>query len=119
MSIWNNAPKNSQQVFEYLKTLASRMRTATYGEIASAIGLEEDREIAPISLNYPLGFIRDQICRPRGLPWLNALAVSASTGLPGDSFLPPGVSFGNDECILWRGAVLAVFGYPWEQIVID
>jgi len=119
MSIWDNAPKNSRAVFEHLKSLAKRMRTESYGEIARAIGTKEAREIAPVSLNYPLGFIRDKICRPRGLPWLNALAVSSDTWLPGDSFLPNGVAFGDDERILWKGAVLAVFGYPWESVVID
>jgi hypothetical protein len=119
MSIWSDAPKNSRQVFEYLKLLAVRMRTESYGEIASAIGLQEAREVAPISLRYPLGFIRDMICRPRGLPWLNALAVSTATGLPGDSFLPEGVAFGDDERVLWRGAALSVFAYPWEIVVLD
>ena len=119
MSIWNEAPKNSRAVFKYLKILAKKMRVESYGEIAAAIGEEEGREIAPVSLNYPLGFIRDQICRPRGLPWLNALAVNANSWLPGESFLPPGVAFGEDELILWRGAVLAVFGYPWESVLVD
>jgi|SRR6185437_206884 len=119
MSIWTDAPKNTQLVFEYLKTLAARMRTESYGEIAAAIGLEEAREIAPVSLRYPLGFIRDRICRPRGLPWLNALAVNSESGLPGDSFLPEGVAFGDDERVLWRGAVLAAFGYPWASIDVE
>jgi len=119
MSIWDEAPKNSRAVFEHLKVLAKRMRVESYGEIAEAIGEQEDREIAPVSLNYPLGFIRDSICRPRGLPWLNALAVNATTWLPGESFLPQGVAFGDDELILWRGAVLAVFGYPWDSVVVD
>ena len=119
MSIWDNAPKNSRAVFEHLKLLARRMRTESYSEIARAIGLDEDREIAPVSLRYPLGFIRDNICRPRGLPWLNAVAVSANTGLPGDSFLPEGVAFGDDEKVLWRGAVLAVFAYPWDLVTVD
>jgi hypothetical protein len=117
-SIWDEAPKNSRAVFEHLKLLAKRMRVATYGEIALAIGEREDREIAPVSLNYPLGFIRDNICRERGLPWLNALAVNGETWLPGDSFLPEGVAFGEDDRILWRGAVLAVFGYPWDTVVV-
>lgn len=119
MSVWDNAPKNSRAVFEHLKILAKKMRVESYGEIATAIGKAEGREIAPVSLNYPLGFIRDQICRPRGLPWLNSLAVNANTWLPGDSFLPKGVAFGKDELILWRGAVLAVFGYPWESVSVD
>jgi len=119
MSIWDKAPKNSQAVFEYLKVLAKRMRVESYGEIAAAIGEKEEREIAPVSLNYPLGFIRDKVCRPQGLPWLNALAVNGTTWLPGESFLPPDVTFGDDELILWRGAVLAVFGYPWKSVTVD
>ncbi|HEX8691669.1 MAG TPA: hypothetical protein VF746_04565 [Longimicrobium sp.] len=119
MSIWNEAPKNTRAVFEHLKVLAEQMRVESYGEIAAAIGMAEGRKIAPVSLSYPLGFIRDKICRPRGLPWLNALAVNGDSWLPGDSFLPPEVAFGEDERILWRGAVLAVFGYPWELVVVE
>jgi len=118
MSIWDEAPKNCRAVFEHLKILAKKMRVESYGEIAEAIGEREGREIAPVSLSYPLGFIRDKICRPSGLPWLNALAVNATTWLPGDSFLPPGVAFGDDEIVLWKGSVLAVFGYDWESVRI-
>ena len=118
MSIWDRAPKNSHAVFEHLKVLAMRMRVESYGEIAHTIGRAESREIAAVSLSYPLGFIRDEICRRRGLPWLNALAVNGATWLPGDSFLPEGVAFGDDERVLWRGAVLAVFGYPWETVTV-
>lgn len=119
MSIWDEAPKNSRSLFEYLKEMAKKMRVESYGEIAKAIGDKENREIAPVGLGDPLGFIRDQICRPRSLPWLNALAVNNNNWLPGDSFLPPDVDFGNDERILWKGAVLAVFGYPWDSVIID
>lgn len=119
MSTWDGAPKNSRAVFEHLVVLARRMRVETYGEIADTIGAREGRKIAPVSLSHPLGFIRDRICRERGLPWLNALAVNAGSYLPGDSFLPEGVAFGRDEEVLWRGAVLAVFAYPWERVVMD
>lgn len=118
MSVWDDAPKNSEAVFDHLKECARLMRTTTYGEIATAIGLLEDREIAPISLRFPLAFIRDNVCRPNGLPWLNAIAVNASTGFPGDSFLPEGVAFGDDDRVLWRGTVLAVFAYPWDAVSI-
>ena len=119
MPTWDDAPKNTRAVFEYLRLLAKRMRVETYGEIAAAIGMKEGREIAPVSLSYPLGFIRDEICRPRGLPWLNVIAVRGDSWQPGDSFLPPGVAFGDDEHILWRGAVLAVFAYPWESVDVE
>jgi len=116
MSIWDGAPKNTEAVYDRLTLLAKRMRVETYGEIAAAIGQAEGREIAPVSLSHPLGFIRDKICRQQGLPWLNALAVSADDWHPGDSFLPSGVAFGTDEGVLWRGAVLAVFAYPWDKV---
>ena len=119
MTIWDNAPKNTRAVFEHLRLLAKRMRVVTYGEIAEAIGRSEQRQIAPVSLAYPLGFIRDEICRPRGLPWLNAIAVGGDRWLPGESFLPEGVALGEDERVLWRGMVLAVFAYPWELVVLD
>ena len=118
MTIWNEAPKNSLAVFEHLKLLAKRMRVESYGEIAAAIGKAEEREIAPVSLSRPLGFVRDKICRPRGLPWLNALAINSSTWLPGDSFLPHDVAFGDDERVLWRATVLAVFAYPWNLVLV-
>jgi len=85
------------------------MRVESYGEIAAAIGEEEDREIAPLSLNYPLGFIRDQICRTRGLPWLHALAVNAETWLPGESFPSPDVAFGDDERVLSSTSIIEPF----------
>jgi hypothetical protein len=119
VSLWTDAPKNTQAVFEHLKMLAKHMRVESYAEIAATIGRAEGREIAPVSLSHPLGFVRDHICRPRGLPWLNALAVNATTWLPGDSFLPRDVAFGKDEQVLWRGSVLAVFGYPWETVLVE
>lgn len=115
-SIWADAPKNSEAVYLHLVELAAMMRVESYGEIADAIGAAENRKIAPISLRYPLGFIRDKICRFRGLPWLNSLAVNDANWLPGDSFLPAKVAFGNDEAVLWRGAVLSVFAYPWSTV---
>ncbi|MCB9647869.1 MAG: hypothetical protein H6730_14865 [Deltaproteobacteria bacterium] len=118
-TIWTKAPKNSEAVYKHLTRQASLMRVESYGEIAATIAEAEGRQIAPISLRFPLGFIRDEICRPRGLPWLVALAVNDSTWLPGDSFLPDGVAFGQDEAVLWRGAVLSVFAYPWETVDLE
>jgi hypothetical protein len=109
----NEAPKipaKTEEVFEYLKVCAGQMRTVTYGEVADAVGL------TPIGMAYPLGYIRDEVCRPRGLPWLNAIAVNQQTRRPGDSFLPAGVAVGRDEERFWRGMVLQVFVYDWDQV---
>lgn len=119
MSVWERAPKNSELLYKHLCKMARRMRVETYGEIAAAIGTSEGREIAPVSLGHPLGFIRDEICLKNGLPLLNALAVNGDTWRPGDSFLPAGMSFGRSEDVLWRASVSAVFAYPWETVLLD
>jgi hypothetical protein len=103
-------PAKTRKVFDYLKGCARQMRTVYYGEIANAVGL------APIAIGKPLGYIRDRICRRRGLPWLNAIAVNQTSWRPGDSFLPPNVSMGQDEERLWRGMVLQVFAYDWDSV---
>ena len=82
----------------------------TYGEVAHSVGL------GPRGIGQPLGYIRDVVCRERGLPWLNAIGVSKNTKRPGDSFLPEGVAIGNDEENLWRGMVLQVFAYNWSNV---
>ena len=110
----NAAPKipaKTEQVFEYLKVCAGQMRTVTYGEITKALHMGKGQGV-----RYALGYIRDHLCRARGLPWLNAIAVNKETWRPGDSFLPAGVAVGRDEERLWRGMVLQVFVYDWDQV---
>jgi hypothetical protein len=104
------APAKSEQVFNYLKQCAHDMRTVTYGELAKAVGL------APTGIGYQLGYTRDDICRQRGLPWLNAIAVNADKHRPGDNFLPQEFARGQDEERMWRGMVLQVFAYDWERV---
>ncbi len=106
-------PARAREIFYYLKGCAEEMRTVNYGEIAEAVML------APIAIGTPLGYIRDHICRRRGLPWLNALAVNKDTWRPGDSFLPTGVAMGRDEEVMWRGLVLQVFAFDWSTVEFD
>lgn len=105
-------PAKTKDVFEYLKKCASEMRTASYGEIGKATN------VAPVGIGNQLGYIRDHVCREKGLPWLNAIAVNAETWRPGESFLPVGVAVGRDEERMWRGMVLQVFAYEWEHVML-
>ena len=101
----------TREVFEYLKDCASKMRIVTYGEIADEVGL------AKPEVGKPLRFIRDEVCRSRGLPWLNAIAVNFKTGRPGRGFLPTDFAITRaDEEALWRGMVLQVFAYNWTTV---
>jgi hypothetical protein len=103
-------PAKTKEVFEYLKKCAFQMRTASCGEIG------EVTDVAPIGIGHQLGYIRDHVCRAKGLPWLNAIAVNGSTWRPGESFLPADVAVGRDDERLWRGMVLQVFAYDWETV---
>lgn len=103
-------PAKSREVFEFLKKCARHMRTVTYQEVGDTVGLPA------IGVNKPLGYIRDSICRERGLPWLNAIVVNGTSRRPGDAFLPEGVATGRDEERLWRGMVLHVFGFDWDGV---
>ena len=110
MSRTAKTPAKTGEVFEYVKRCATEMRTVTYKEIACAVGL------AKPGVAYPLGYIRDEICRKQGLPWLTVIVVNADTRRPGEKFLPNEVEFGQDNELLWRGMVLQVFSYPWERV---
>ena len=114
MSEERKPPKHAREVFEYLKKCARQMRTVSYGGIATVVGSH------PIAMRFPLGYIRDNICREHGLPWLNAIAVNADTWYPGVNFLPKDVNMpGEDEELMWRGMVLQVFAYDWSCVEFD
>lgn len=79
-------PARTREVFDVLKECAEYMYTESYGEIANRVGL------APSGIGYQLGWIRDNICRRHGLPWINLLAVNKEEWFPGESsrFCPKG-----------------------------
>ena len=107
-------PAKTRKVFEYLKICAEQMRTVTYKEIAEEVNL------AKPGVGKPLGYIRDEICRKRGLPWLNAIAVSSTTDRPGVGFFPEEIIISEvDEEYLWRGMVLQVFAKYWGDVDFD
>ena len=107
-------PARTAEVLEVLKECAADMRTITYGEIAERCGL-----VAP-GVGVPLGYIRDEVCRSRGWPWLSMIAVNAQSMRPGDSFLPDGLTLPEDEIdVWWRGMVLQVYAYDWADVTLD
>lgn len=107
-------PKNTREVLAVLKRRAHDMRTIAYGDLAQEVGLPDGR-----SIRYPLGYIRDEICRAYDRPWLVAIAVSAETRRPSGSFLPEGVDLAGDDQRWWRGMVLQVYAYDWSGVTLD
>ncbi len=75
----------------HLVRAAQRRETPTYGELGKAIG----RHHRPI--RHVLGYIRDDIVLPRGLPMITAIVVNDNTRLPGDKFLPEGTEDLTEE----------------------
>jgi len=86
----------------------------TYHELGEQIGCH------PRAVHHLLGYIRDDVCAPAGLPLLNALAVRRDTGLPGDRFLPGGTAHLDPEA--YREAATRrqeeVFEFPdWDDVL--
>ena len=103
------------EVFNYLKECASKMRVVTYGEVEAAVG-EHALSLGPRHLDY----IQDEICRPRGLPFISAIVVNSRTWKPGTGFMPDGVTINeHDLDLFWRGVVLQVFATDWSKVEID
>lgn len=104
-------PAKTDEVFSELVKAARAMRTVTYGELA------ERARLAKPGIGRPLGYIRDEVCRARGLPWLTVIAVNGKTGRPGDSFLPRGAGMDPDDLeVWWRAMVLQVFATDWRGV---
>src|SRR5690349_10376149 len=72
----------------YLVEAAQRRTTLTYEALGAPINWH------PRNFGHPLRYIRDEICRPRGLPLLTAIVVrkhkKVDRRLPGKDFLPEG-----------------------------
>lgn len=110
-------PVGTGEMVFVLLECARDMRTITYRELSRL------SDLAPsgIGAHRPLGFIRDELCRRHDLPWLSALAVSASDMRPGDNWLPPDHPLRADTWTpaqeeLWRAMVARVYAYDWRSI---
>jgi len=84
-----------------------------HDELGDAVGLPA------IATGTPLGFIRDHICIPRKLPFLNFIAVQSGSRRPGESFLCEGLKTEMDDELFWRGMVLQVFAFNWNDVPFD
>lgn len=108
--------ENSYELLPHLVLAAQLRETPTYKELGEKLDIHW--RLVP----HCLGFIRDDICLPRGLPLINAIVINGSTGLPGDSFLPEGSDHLTDEEYLaafelHRDQVFTFSG--WDQLLSD
>lgn len=117
---WTRIPAKTDVVFDRLTKAAREMRTVRYADLADECGL------AAAGLGMQLGYIRDEVCRAKGLPWLTAIAVASSTGLPSTTgFFPEDGCMSltpqtprDDFTIWWRAMVLAVFATDWSTVTL-
>ncbi len=115
MTYTNNARDNAYRALPHLVYYAHLEKTITYGELGKRIGIHHR------SVRF-LGYIRDEICRRRGLPLLSVIVVNKSTGLPGKSFLSEDLSHLTDEEYRRRFVELRdeVFAYAgWDALLRD
>lgn len=81
----------SRRALPFLIHCAQQRRTLTHKELSEHAGCHH-RVAAHI-----LGYIRDDICAPRKLPYINAIVIRQDTGLPGDAWLPEGTDHLSDR----------------------
>lgn len=102
------------KLLPHLVYAAQHRRTPTYGELSEKIGVHHR------VMGHALGYIRDEIIMPRGLPLINAIVVNNGTHLPGESWLPQGTSHLSDEEYKAEFEKFRdrVFSYPgWEDLL--
>lgn len=106
--------ENAHLALPFLVHTAQKRQTLTYKELTSKIGLHH-RTASPL-----LGYIRDTICLPQGLPMLTAIVVNSNTGQPGDSFLAEGTSHLSAQAYTeaFQRFRDQVFEYPhWDDVL--
>ena len=64
-------------------------------------------------------YIRDEVCRKHGRPWLNALVVLVETGMPSDGWAPECIVQDGSTEHWWRGMVHQVHEYNWSDVELE
>lgn len=111
-------PERPTRIAKHLMECASQMRTVTYEDVVEALKEEGFDEVGVAAgMGAPLGVIRER-CRELNLPQLNVLVVNKGTRRPADDYLPGAAKkLGEAEREpFWRGMVMQVFCYPWENV---
>lgn len=103
-----------EKILPYLVQVAKSKKTITYKDLAAKIGVHHR------AMGTALGYVRDEICIPRGLPLITCIVVNGNTGLPGESWLPQGTSNLSDkayeqEFLRYRDQVLKYHG--WDALL--
>ncbi|HHV24452.1 MAG TPA: hypothetical protein GXX65_07950 [Methanosarcina sp.] len=106
--------ENANLALPYIVHSAKMKETLTYKELAEKIHSH------PRALSYTLGYIRDEICRKRGLPMLSVIVVNKETRLLGRDFLPEGTESMSKEEYINKFIELRdeVFKYSkWDELL--
>lgn len=104
----------AEKLLPHLVKAANQRQTPTYKQLADKIGVHQRY------MRYLLGYIRDDICIPQGLPLLTCIVINEATKLPGDDWLPEGTTLlsGNEyrqKFELFRDQVFSFKG--WNDIL--
>jgi hypothetical protein len=101
-------PAKTQEVFDFLRMCANEMRTTTYGELATAVGLARN------GTGPQLDAVAER-CRAMRLPSLWALVVNQATRRPGPGYWPEWLPEEHRESY-WRSDVLRVLAFEWSSV---
>ena len=104
----------TEKVFRLLKEAARKRTTVTYGELSKQTG----EAAIGIGRNH-LEYIRDTVCRKRGLPWLTIVATDRY-GILGDGWFPRCAGFTIKDRAEWTNAMRAlVYATDWTGVKLS
>ena len=111
----DSPPPGTEIVFAQLKAAAAVPRLVTYTDLMAAANLPA------VAAGRRLDYIHAKLSeKSPGLPWLVAIAVSRTTGVPGEGLcrgtnLQLDLRDPNDRA-WWRAMILHVFATDWSGV---
>jgi hypothetical protein len=111
-----NIKQLSLEALPILVRSARQRKILSYQELTDKLGKH------PHIAAHILRCIRDEICIPRGLPYISAIVGHKNTLIPGDGFLPEGTAHLTPEEKKQKYEELRdeVFAFKgWEDVLVD
>jgi len=100
----------------HLVACAKNRQTITYGDLGKMISVHQR------ALSRPLAYIRDDICRARGMPLITCIVVRKGVQIPGESWFAAGGQdfLPSEEMRVWAEECRKVFDYEgWDDLLQD
>ena len=106
----HSKPERTDAMFRAIAAAASRGKTVTYQQLETATGLPARFQARQLE------YIRDEICRRHGRPWLTVIVVQKWIGEPSSGWFPADLDKPDDLATFRKNMEQKVFDYDWSSV---